>query len=118
MHNRILDELFAHINPMFFYYSIIYAVSKFYEVIYDTESIWQRSWNYILTVLGDDDELYCVWIFNSYSYLLYWLFGAILLLMETYEIPAQLKAYKIQRTKDQLKGNEKLYPVRLFTEIF
>lgn len=109
------DKILAYINPMFFYYSIVYAVSKIYEVIFDTESVWQNIWNKILIILGDDVEFYSVWVLNSYSYLLYWLFGASLVLMETYKIPKKLNSYKIQEKKDQLKGGEKLYPVRLFT---
>lgn len=105
---NLKSEWLAYVNPIFFYYSLIYAVSKCSQWVFNTESFLQLGWNRIVDVFGEDVGSYSVWILNSYSYLLYWGFGLMLLLMERFHKPTSLKDYKIQIDKSDVKNETKL----------
>lgn len=96
-----LSEFLAYINPMLFYYSVMYGIGKFFEWCFSTESVWQWSWNKVTDVFGDDVGIYSIWILNSYAYLLYWVVGGFLFLMEKYCDPKTMKSYKIQENEIQ-----------------
>jgi hypothetical protein len=103
----------AYINPMFFYYATIYGASKILEWIFDSGSIWQFIWNKVMDAFGERSETYMIWIINSYSYILYWSFGATLMLMEYLRKPKSLQKFKIQKDKEELKDTVKLKKVNL-----
>lgn len=90
------SELLAYINPILFYYALIYGVSKCLEQLFSTGSVWQWMWNKIIDVFGDDAGIFSIWILNSYSYLLYWILGGVLFVMEKHKVPKNLAKYKIQ----------------------
>lgn len=92
-----LSEVLVYINPIFFYYSLAFGAGKLYQWTFTAENIWQCLWNKILDVFGDNKEIYSVWLINSYSYLLYWTFGVIILLAEVYKKPKTLMNFKIQQ---------------------
>lgn len=102
------SEVLAYINPMFFFYATIYAVSRVYQAIINTESIWQLSWDKAIDIFGEDPRTYSIWVLNSFSYLVYWIFGLALIVMELIRMPKSLKDYKIQQESDELKKTEKL----------
>jgi hypothetical protein len=115
-----IDGVLVYINPIFFYYSFIFIVSKLYQWIFNTASIWQCMWNKVIDVLGDDREFYSVWIVNSYSYLLYWLFGSILLVIELTNKPKALNNFKIQQKTEsgRLKKINDVSSDKWFVEMF
>lgn len=92
-----LKEALAYINPIFFYYTIIFAVAKVYQIFSNSESIWQWAWNKVFDAFGDDPATYSIWILNGYSYLVFWIFGLILYVMDAVKHPKNLKEYKIQQ---------------------
>lgn len=105
-----VGEVLAYINPIFFYYCIVYGLSKIYQCIFSTSSVWENLWNKIIDTFGDDKETYSVWIINSYAYLLYWVFGTILFVIELYNKPDPLKNFKIQQNSGikRLKNVQKV----------
>ena len=104
-------ELLAYINPILFYYSLIYGVSKCIEFMFNTRSVWQMIWNKVMDVFGEDAGIYSIWIINSYSYLLYWTLGGLLFAMESFKVPKSLKNYKIQEKKIVEENQKTLYGV-------
>lgn len=111
---RSLKDFVVYVNPLFFYYTIIYTVSKFYQIIFKTESFWQWSWDKIVDVCGNDVRTYSVWVLNSYAYVLYWTLGLALVLMELKKIPKNLKDYKIQPDKEEIKDTQRLHKESIF----
>lgn len=111
--NKIFSETLVFINPMFFYYAIIYAISKVYQVIFNTESIWALIWNKVVDVFGEDPGTHSTWVLNTFAYSVYWIFGLSLILMEVIKKPEKLKDYKIQQDKDEPKNFEKLSKVKI-----
>lgn len=108
-----LKRALVYINPMFFYYSLIYVTSKVIQYIFNTESFWQLTWNRIIEIFGDDMETYSVWLLNTYTYILYWTFGITLLLMEYFNFPKGLKNYKIQQESIDFNNKGQLSRVRI-----
>lgn len=101
------SELLAYINPLFFYYSLVYITSKCFQLMLSTQSIWCWIWNKIIYTFGDDPETFSVWVMIGYAYSLYWLLGIIFMLMEKTGRPEGLKGFKIQQNKGQLKDGKR-----------
>lgn len=95
------SEVLAFINPIFFYYSLVYVISKCFQLMLSSQSIWQRMWNKIVDEFGDDPETFTVWFMLGYAYSLYWILGIIFTLMEESGKPEGLKEFKIQPYKGQ-----------------
>lgn len=106
---RSLRELFVYINPFFFHYTVIYVISKFYQIIFKTESFWQWSWNKIVDVFGEDVQTYSIWVLNSYMYSLYWILGLALVFMELRTIPKNLDDFKVQQGKDEIRDKQRFH---------
>lgn len=104
------SEVLAYINPIFFYYCIVYGLSEFYQWLFSTSNAWQYLWNKVIDTFGDDKQTYSVWIINSYAYLVYWIFGSILFVIEVYNRPDPLKNFKIQQNSGvkRLKNIQKV----------
>lgn len=110
----VITRALAYINPLFIYYVFAYYSSKYIENFFQTQSFWQWSWNKFMDVFGESHETYLVWILNSYSYIIYWLFGSALMLMEHFQTPRSLKDFKIQKNEQNSTQNQtNLFKVRL-----
>lgn len=101
----------AYINPLFYYYVIIYCASLFIAPILGVESVWQVCWNKFQNILGDDNENYIVWFLNIYSILLYWIFGLGIIAMEKLEIPKNFKSYQIRTKPSEIEQGDNYYKV-------
>lgn len=110
-----LSEVLVYINPIFFYYSGIFGIGKLYQWIFAAESIWQCLWDKVMDIFGENRETYSVWIINSYSYVLYWLFGSILLFIKVYNKPKTVEIFKIQQESglERFKNIQKVRNVRI-----
>lgn len=105
-------EVFAYFNPMFLYYTLIYGASKILEVTFRTESVWKIMWNKFLDIFGDNEAFYNILFLNLYSCLLYWTFGALLMMMQKLKIPKSLEKFKIQARKSEIEKRENFLNVR------
>lgn len=107
---RSFNKALVYINPFFIYYSFAYALGKSYQWMFKAESVWQKLWDNIIDVFGEDKEVFSVWILNSYAYTLYWTFGSLLLMFELSHTPKALEEFKIQDKKasERLKNVKKV----------
>ncbi|CAG9801959.1 unnamed protein product [Chironomus riparius] len=106
-----LERILSYINPFFFYYSVIYGISKVYETSFHTESVWQMCWDRTRETFGDDKRTYIIWGLNAYTTILYWTLGFIIIIMERMKRPKVLDNYKIQANTNETENNEKLIKV-------
>lgn len=106
------SEIFSFFNPIFLYYSLIYTGSIIYEVTFGVESVWKIIWDKYMNFVGDNEALHVIWILNFYSFFLYWILGAILILMQKFKIPKTLENFKIQAKESEIEKNENYLNVR------
>ena len=106
-----LEGILSYFNPFFIYYSIIYGISKVYELTFSTESVWQMCWDKTRETFGDDKRIYIIWGLNTYTTIIYWVLGFILIIMERTKRPKVLDNYKIQANTNEVEKNDKLIKV-------
>jgi hypothetical protein len=104
-------EYIAYFNPLFFYYTAIYCVTKIIEPLYGCENVWETIWNKIMDTFGDGKDFYIVWGLTTLSAAIYWIFGALFMMMDALKRPKQLENFKIQPNKSEIEKPEKLLNV-------
>lgn len=52
MKPKMFLKVFNFVDPLLLYYIVIYVVSKIYELVFNTESLWQELWNKIQNTFG------------------------------------------------------------------
>ncbi|XP_073996594.1 fatty acid hydroxylase domain-containing protein 2 isoform X2 [Rhodnius prolixus] len=57
---------------------------------------WQSKWDWVLDIFGDEPSTY--WIYGSllFTFVVYWVFGALYTILDVIDKPSMLKRYKIQ----------------------
>lgn len=108
---NLLHQILSYVNPIFFYYAVIYGSTKIFESMFGFEYFWQSVWHRIMDIFGDSEYFYIVWALNGYTFLLYWIFGGIFLLLETLICPKVLTDYKIQKNQSKIQKDSNVYQV-------
>lgn len=110
---REFNKLLVYINPIFFYYTFIYCISKIYQYVTGNESIWQIIWNKYMDIFGDNEAFHILFILNLYTTIIFWVVCLILQGMQRLRIPKTFENYKIQdRECETEKSREFLIHVR------
>lgn len=107
-----LNKILVYINPIFFYYTIIYCVSKVYQVTTGSESIWQRIWNKYMDIFGDNEAVHIILVLNIYTAVLFWIICFVLLTMQKLRIPKSFENFKIQAKDSEIEDKQFFYHVR------
>lgn len=105
------ERVLSYFSPFFLYYSLIYGISKVYELIFSSESVWQMLWDKTRETFGNDKNFYIIWGLNTYATIIYWSLGFILIIMERLRRPKVLDNYKIQANTNETENNDKLIKV-------
>ncbi|CRL03989.1 CLUMA_CG017108, isoform A [Clunio marinus] len=102
--HRVLFSLTKTIRDIFVKKDHISKILTF-----NTGSIWEWSWRQMIARFGENPSIYSTWILNIYAYIVYWIFGLTLLLMEKFHSPRGLENFKIQQHKEDILKNQQRF---------
>jgi hypothetical protein len=96
---RRLGQLLVFVNPIVIYIAVIYGITRVVERAFSFENFWDNVWREIVTVLGENDVLYAVWLPNLLVTLMTLPLGLMLHWLEGNGKLRRLEKFKIHKSK-------------------
>jgi hypothetical protein len=105
-------KVFNFIDPALMYVSVIYGVTKVYEIVTGCGSVWQAFWDPLADFIVDENSVWFILVPHMLLYTVYWTFGLTLVALEYFNKPKSFHLYKNQPDKSGLDDKKKLFSVR------
>lgn len=84
------------VNPMIYWTTLVYGITRLVQWITNTENFWSNSWNKFIDY-AEDDRVFCyVWATSFYTIVLYWTVGALFIILDVTNKPEFFRKYKTQ----------------------